>query len=216
MDTSPILQFVADWTMHYSPTWFQTHNEDYLCARECLEQLSRCLNDGIAQFDPDIMNLRPKDMIPDVLPNNPSLRIHIAPGGMRPIPVGYYLCIRSGNRSFLSGGLYSSIFTPAADMVRDCILSDPLAWNNLIKASDFQDQFILLGEKLKNFPAGYDPKHPLASYLQQNSWYVRYPIQDITLMVPDALEAVVLQMFKTMSPLVRFLNHAMRNFRLPD
>lgn len=216
MDTTPILQFVTDWTIHYSPAWFQIHPEDYLCARECLEQLSLSLNHGISQFDSSIINLRPKDMIPDVLPDNPSLRIHIAPSGMRPIPVGYYLCIRSGNRSFLSGGLYSSIFAPAADMVRDQILSDPLAWSHLVEETAFREQFILLGEKLKNLPSGYDPTHPLAHYLQQNNWYVRYPIQDATLMVPDALEAVALQIFKTMSPLVQFLNRAMRGFRLRD
>ena len=77
MDTAPLLQFVADWTAHYSPTWLQLHTDDYLHARTCLEQLSQTLNRGIRRFDPDIINLRPKDMIPDIRPDAPSLRIHI-------------------------------------------------------------------------------------------------------------------------------------------
>ena len=216
MDTAPLLHFVADWTAHYSPTWLQMHSNDYLHARACLEQLSQTLNHGIRRFDPDIINLRPKDMIPDIRPDAPSLRIHIAPGGMRPIPVGYYLCIRSGNRSFLSGGLYASIFGTAADMVRDRMLSDPMAWNRIVKGPAFREHFILLGQKLKNFPERYDPAYPLAPYFQQNNWYVRYPIQDATLMLPDALEAVALQMFEIMSPLIQYLNNALRKFPLPD
>lgn len=216
MDTSPILHFVSAWTAHYHPGWFQSHTVDYQCACTTLEQLASSLNQGIRSFDPTILNLRPKDMIPDVQPDDPSLRIYIAPEGMRPIPVGYYLCIRSSNRSFLSGGLYSSMFASAADLVRDQIISDPLAWDRLIQEPAFREQFLLLGRELNKFPDGYDPGHPHAKYLQQNNWYVRYPIQDATLLVPDALEAVALQMFSTMSPLVQFLNHAMRGFRLRD
>ncbi len=216
MDTAPILHFVSDWTAHYNPTWFQEHTAGYQRARDTLEQLAVSLNQGIREFDPGILRLRPKDMIPDIQPDKPSLRIHIAPKGMRPIPVGYYLCIRAGNRSFLSGGLYSNMFAAAADLVRNQIISDPLTWNQLVQARSFQDHFLLMGQELKHFPSGYDPGHIHAKYLQQNNWYVRYPIQDATLLLPDALEAVALQMFRAMSPLVQFLNQAMRTFHLPD
>ena len=214
MDTSYILRYVTEWTASNSESWFLSHAEELARAKEELGQLAVQLNLGIRTFDPNMILLRPKDMLRDILPTRPALQIHIAPEGMRPIPVGYFLCIRSGNRSFLSGGLHSSMFGAASDMVRQCIIKDPLAWSALLDAPAFRERFVVLGTPLRNFPAGYDPKHPHAKYLQQNNWYVRYPIQDATLTVPDALETVALEVFEAMCPFVQYLNRAMKNFRM--
>ena len=214
MDTSRILRYVTGWTTHNTPAWLQAHIDDYRQARADLEQLAICLNSAIREFDPSILILQPKHMIPDILPDRPSLRIHIAPEGMKPIPVGYYLCIRPGDRSFLSGGLYSSIFRAAADMIRNRILDDPLEWFSILNAPDFQSRFTLLGKPLSNFPAEFDPKHPYAKYLQQNNWYVRYSIRDELLLEPGAFESTAIEVFRAMSPFIQYLNRALNSFHL--
>lgn len=214
MDTSNILRFVTEWTANNSESWFTSHAEEFLQIKADLGRLAVQLNLGIRAFDPNIMLLRPKDMLRDIFPTHPTLQIHIAPEGMRPIPVGYFLCIRPGNRSFLSGGLYSSMFGTASDMVRRYIIKDPLAWSALLDEPSFRERFVVLGTPLRKFPAGYDPKHPHAKYLQQNNWYVRYPIQDATLMIPDMLESVALETFAAMCPFIKYLNRAMKGFRM--
>lgn len=148
MDTSNILRFVAEWTANNSESWFTSHAEEFLQIKEDLGRLAVQLNLGIRAFDPNIMLLRPKDMLRDIFPTHPTLQIHIAPEGMRPIPVGYFLCIRPGNRSFLSGGLYSSMFGTASDMVRRYIIKDPLAWSALLDEPSFRERFVVLGTPL--------------------------------------------------------------------
>ena len=214
MDTSRILRYVTNWTAHNTPEWFHTHTEDYQQAREDLEQLAIHLNLALRMFDPDILIFQPKHMIPEIIPDRPSLRIHIAPEGMQAIPVGYYLCIRPGNQTILSGGLHSSIFVTAADMVRKHILSDPLEWFSIINTPAFQEHFTLLGEQLPKFPDGFNSNHPYAKYLQQNNWYVRYPIQDDLLMEPGAFETTAIEVFRAMSPFIQYLNRALQDYRL--
>ena len=186
-------------------------------ASKCFEQLVCNLNLAIRQFDPNILILRPKDMIYELAADasrRPSFRAYIAPEGMRPIPTGYFLCIRSGNRSFLGGGLHSSMFGAAADLVRRSISRDPLEWIQIIENPAFRSRFAVLGDPVSKFPNGFDPSDSLSKYFQQNNWYVRYPIQDATLLVQDALESIAIETFEAMAPFIQYLNRATQTFHL--
>ena len=57
----------------------------------------------------------------DRSPLNPSFRAHISSKGKQPVPVGYYLMIKSGGQSFLRGGLSTNMFKDATTMIRDYI-----------------------------------------------------------------------------------------------
>lgn len=217
MNTSPILTYLAERTANNNAEWSKDHTTEFQAANECFTQLAIQLNLNIRKFDPSIPILRPRDMIyefEEASATLPSFRAYIAPEGMRSIPTGYFLCLRAGNRSLLSGGLHSCIFDTAANMVRDRILDDPWEWDHLLSAPAFQEHFVVLGDRLNHFPHGYDANHFMAHYFQQNNWYVKYPIQDATIMVPDALETVATEIFEAMSPFVQYLNRAMRAFRL--
>ncbi|HHV08977.1 MAG TPA: DUF2461 domain-containing protein [Clostridiales bacterium] len=96
---------------------------------------------------------------------NPAFRAHISSKGKLPIPVGYYIKIQPGNRSFLGGGLFADMFKDATDMIRDSIAMHGDEWSKIINEKSFSETFISVkGECLKNVPRGYDPLHPQAEY----------------------------------------------------
>lgn len=75
---------------------------------------------------------------------------------MLPIPVGYYIKIQPGNRSFLGGGLFAGIFKDATNMVRDSIAEHGANWKKIIDEESFSEIFSVKGECLKSVPRGYE------------------------------------------------------------
>ena len=163
-----------------SREWYHAHRADYQQASAQFEALVGALMDRIGTFDSAILGHEPKSLTfklvrdtrfsRDKSPYNPAFRAHIAPMGKLPIPVGYYLMIRPGSRSFLGGGLFADMFKDATRMVRDHIAAHGGEWEDILSAPSFR--FTVGGTALKNVPAGYDRDHPQAQYLRCKSWYL--------------------------------------------
>lgn len=70
------------------------------------------------------------------------------PSGKLPIPVGYFLAIAPGGRSFLGGGLFAAIFKDATTMIRDHIVAHGAEFEEILSAKEFKAHFALKGFKM--------------------------------------------------------------------
>jgi uncharacterized protein (TIGR02453 family) len=143
-------------------------------------------------------------------------RAHISSKGKFPIPVGYYVLLAPGGRSFLGGGLFSTMLKDATIMIRDYITDYGNEFEAIISAKAFAEHFSVKGEALKNVPKGYNPNHPQAEYLKNKSWYVEYYITDEQVADAASFIEYATQLFQCMKPFNDYLNAALKDFTMPS
>lgn len=221
-----ILRYLAGLEANNSREWYHAHRADHQQASAQFEALVGALMDRIGTFDSAILGHAPKSLTfklvrdtrfsRDKSPYNPAFRAHISAGGKLPVPVGYYLMLRPGDRSFLGGGLFADCFRDATRMVRDYIAAHGEAWEEVIRDPDFQRRFTVAGSALKKVPADYDKDHPQAEYLKNKSWYLEYPLRDEEVADPEAFLTKAAGLFQGMRPFNDYLNRALADFRMPE
>lgn len=219
-----MLDYLSQLELHNNREWFHGNQELYRQAKFAFQRLVGELVDGLGAVDESILPMDPASLTfklmrdtrfsKDKSPYHPAFRAHIGPKGKLPVPVGYYLMIRPGDRSFLGGGLFADMFPDATALVRDSIAAHGQAWEQIIQDPAFAELFTVRGTRLKNVPRSYNPKDPNGEYLKYKSWYVEYPVTDAQLLqegfVPGAVE-----IFSRMKPLNAFLNRALASFEMP-
>lgn len=151
----------------------------------------------------------------DKRPYNPSFRAHISPHGKSFIPLGYYLCIMPDEQSFIAGGLYGSGWKGATDRVRDYIAEHGIEFEKIVTDKEFSKHYIVMGEKLKSVPRGYNKNHPQAEYLKHKSWYVQSLISDKTVSDTKYFQTVVLEKCRILKPFKDYLNKALAGYQIP-
>ena len=225
MNMQLMLDYLAELEENNEKDWYHAHKEEYTKANAQFLELVEHLNLEISKFDNSVSLYEPKHLTfklmrdtrfsKDKSPYNPSFRAHIGPKGKLPIPVGYYLMIRPGGKSFLGGGLFADMFKDATNMIRDYLLSHGQEWEEIIGAPEFTRHFTVDGSKLKNVPRGYDADHPQAEYLKYKSWYLEYTLEDSKI-TQDAFLSSAIEIFRAMKPFNDFLNQALENFQMPQ
>lgn len=225
MNISAILQYLTDLSENNNREWYHAHKPEYKAANEEFEALVQDLIFRIGEFDPAILHNVPKSLTfklnrdtrfsHDKSPYNPAFRAHISSMGKLPVPVGYYLMIKPGDKSFLGGGLFADMFKDATTMVRDYISANGAQWEQIIHAPDFKNHFTVQGTSLKNVPAGYDKEHPQAEFLKYKSWYLEYPIKDAELADAGQFLDRAADLFRRMKPFNDYLNKALADFQMP-
>lgn len=225
MNISAILQYLTDLSENNNREWYHAHKPEYKAANEEFEALVQDLIFRIGEFDPAILHNVPKSLTfklnrdtrfsHDKSPYNPAFRAHISSMGKLPVPVGYYLMIKPGDKSFLGGGLFADMFKDATTMVRDYISANGAQWEQIIHAPDFKKHFTVQGTSLKNVPAGYDKEHPQAEFLKYKSWYLEYPIKDAELADAGQFLDHAADLFRLMKPFNDYLNKALADFQMP-
>lgn len=226
MNISAILQYLTDLSANNNREWYHAHKPEYKAANEEFEALVQDLIFRIGEFDPAILHNVPKSLTfklnrdtrfsHDKSPYNPAFRAHISSMGKLPVPVGYYLMIKPGDKSFLGGGLFADMFKDATTMVRDYISANGAQWEQIIHAPDFKKHFTVQGTSLKNVPAGYDKEHPQAEFLKYKSWYLEYPIRDEELADGESFLTKAADIFRRMKPFNDYLNKALAGFKMPE
>jgi uncharacterized protein (TIGR02453 family) len=221
---SNILIYLNQLEQNNNREWYHAHKPEFQKANEDFESLIRSLIFELGKTEPALLHHQPKELTfkivrdtrysHDKSPYNPTFRCHISPAGKLPIPVGYYLCVRPGNRSFLGGGLFADVFKDATNMIRSSIDSCPDEFKEIICSPDFP--FKVKGTSLKNVPKEFSPDHPMAQYSKYKSWYIEHPIDDSLLENTDQFIAEAVTTFLKMQPFHDFLNHALRNFKMPQ
>lgn len=224
MNTTAILSYLSDLELHNEREWYHTHKMQYQEANTEFVDLLQQLIWEIGKTDSSIINNDPHDLTfklvrdtrfsHDKSPYNPAFRAHISSKGKLPIPVGYYIKIQPGNRSFIGGGLFADMFKDATTMIRDYIVTRGTEWQSIINEKSFSEIFSVKGECLKSVPRGYDPMLPQAQYLKNKSWYLEYPVSD-DLLQKDSFINFAADIFIRMQPFNAFLNNALIGFEMP-
>ena len=225
MDTKWILKYLTDLSEHNNREWYHAHKAENKEANAQFEELIQTLILRIGEFDTSILHNQPKELTfklvrdtrfsHDKSPYNPSFRAHIASKGKLPVPVGYYLMIKPGGRSFLGGGLFADMFKDATAMIRDYITEHGEEFEEIIHAPEFQKYFRVQGTSLKNVPAGYDKEHPQAEYLKFKSWYLEYSVADEVIADAEQFVEEAAKLFRIMKPFNDYLNKALKWFQMP-
>lgn len=225
MDTQLILNYLTELSDNNDREWYHSHKTEYKEANAQFEALLQELIFEIGKTDPSILHNIPKDITfklvrdtrfsHDKSPYNPTFRAHISSMGKLPIPVGYYIMIMPGNRSFLGGGLFADMFKDATAMVRDYIAQHPDEWDTIIHDPAFEQYFTVQGTALKNVPKDYDKEHPQADFLKFKSWYLEYPILDKDLLNIETFLPKAVEIFTAMKPFNDYLNKALTGFKMP-
>lgn len=219
------LQFLSGLSQNNDRAWFHAHKAQYQEATAAFEALVGRLMDALRRVDGNIPQALPRELTfklmrdtrfsHDKSPYHPAFRAHIGPSGKLPIPVGYYIMVSPGGRSFLGGGLFADMFKDATARIRDAIAAQGDAWARIVSDPAFQAYFTTVrGTALKNVPRGYDPAHPQAEYFKYKSFYVEYPLADAQVL-DDGFVASAVQVFQAMQPFHAFLNQALEGFEMP-
>ena len=221
-----ILDYLADLEQNNNREWYHANKERFRQANVEFEHFIGELIAAIEEFDSSVIHNAPKDltfkMIRDIRyshdksPYNPKFRAHISSAGKLPVPVGYYIVLAPGNRSFLGGGLFASMFKDATEMIRDYISDYGREFNTIINDKAFVSHFSVKGEALKNVPKGYDADHPQAEYLKNKSWYLEYFVTDEQVVKTDDFIGFAAQLFQFMKPFNDYLNAALKDFTMPS
>ena len=225
MPIADTLQYLAELEMNNTREWYHAKKKEHEAARSAFRDLVQELMFRLAEFEPELMFHEPTDFIyrlvrdtryshsPD--PYHTAYRAHIASKGRRPIPVGFYLHIQPGDRSFLGAGLSYSWFKEATLMIRRRIAEREGEWEEIVNAPDFCSRFEIKGEKLKNVPRDFPPYHPQGEYLKHKSWYVQFSVKD-SVVRKNNFAAYAAEVFEALRPFNHFLNAALEGFEFPE
>ncbi len=225
MSMHTILEYLSELEQNNNRDWYHANKARYQAANLAFETLLDELIARLREMDGSIPPLKPREITfklvrdtrfsHDKSPYMPAFRAHIGPRGKLPVPVGYYLMIKPGGRSFLGGGLFADMFKDATVMVRDSIAARGDEWQRLVSAPAFTEFCTVEGTALKNVPRGYDADHPQAAYLKHKSWYIEVPISDEQLLGTGFVRFAV-DVFGRMQPVNAFLNRALEGFQMPS
>lgn len=224
MSIRTALEYLSALEQNNNRMWFHDNKEQYQIACKDFEELVSAVMAELCKADASILFVEPKELTfklqrdtrfsHDKSPYNPSFRAHIGSKGKLPIPVGYFLMIRPGNRSFLGGGLFADMFKDATTMVRGQIAQHGDEWEEIITAVDFAEHFTVQGSALKKVPQGYAPQHPQAEYLKNKSWYLEFPVAD-DIVEGEGFVRYATDVFMKMRPFNAYLNKALEGFQMP-
>ncbi|GCF93586.1 TIGR02453 family protein [Enterococcus florum] len=201
--------------------WFHAHKPERMAATQQFEKLVNELNIALADMDETIAVHDPKTLTyrfnrdlrfaKDKTPYMPAFRANIAPHGKAFIPVGYYLFIMPGNRSFLGGGLYADSIPEVTEAIRKQISRRPQEFMTILEEPDFKQDFEVLGTKLKRMPRGFEEfkDSTIAEYLKHKSWHLSYELSDSDLLEsPNVIEEAI-DVFQRIKPFNHFINRAL-------
>lgn len=214
------LSFLKQLKKNNNKPWFDENRDKYELARADFTKFVAELLQKIPSIDSTIKDLKPKDCMfrinrdirfsKNKTPYKINMSAAFHKGGKKSIYGGYYFHLQPGGNSFIGGGLWSPE-PESIKKVRQEIDYNFSEFQKIIKAPAFVKRFGGLereeGQVLVNVPKGYEKDNPAAEYLKLKSWVASQNISDETLAQPTLLKEV-LQSFKTLQPLLHFINRS--------
>jgi uncharacterized protein (TIGR02453 family) len=209
------IKFIQKLSRNNNKPWFDAHKEEYQTAKDDFESVVVPLMDKLCELEPAIRDQRAKDCIyrifrdvrfsKDKTPYKEHFGAYFSRGGRKYPGAGYYLHIEPRGKSFIGGGLWMPE-APLLKAVRQEIDYNFDEFKSIVDAKDFKKQFGKLnGETLKTLPKGYDAENPAIEYLKMKSFTAGHGLEDKEL-TSKSFTANVIKVFKTLKPLVDFLN----------
>jgi uncharacterized protein (TIGR02453 family) len=119
---------------------------------------------------------------------------------------GMYLHIEPGE-IYLGGGMYS-ISSDRLRSIRRAIVQNSEAFLQIVDIRSFRKMYgEIVGDKLTRVPQGFDRDHPMKEYLRMKQFYAGTSL-DVALCHSVKFVPIIHTHFKSVMPLVRFLNSA--------
>ncbi len=217
------INFLKQLAKNNNKPWFETNRKNWETAKADFQQFTQQLINGIAKFDVPIGQLeaskctfrinRDTRFSKNKAPYKTNMGASMSKGGKKIMAGGYYFHLEPGNKSFVAGGIYMPEPENLAKLRQEVDYNWP-AFKKLITAKPFKTLFGDLSREgemsLSRPPKGYDAGNPAIEYLKLKSFIVTLNITDAELSSGQLLKTVT-GAFKTMYPLIQFINTALEH-----
>ena len=214
---SSTIQFLKALKKNNNKEWFDKNRKIYEQAKaDYLNFVTIMLNE-IQGFDTSLMELQPKQCIfrlnRDVRfsknkdPYKTNFGASFSKGAKKIQTAGYYFHLEPGE-NFVGGGLWMPM-APDLNKVRQEIDYCFKEFSSILKKPNFKTTYGDMDNSMKLVrpPKGFEIDNPALEYLKLKSFVVTRSIKDTELTDKQLVKNVVKD-FKTIAPLVHFLNRA--------
>ena len=209
------LQFLKGLHKNNNREWFLANKVKYEAAKNNFLTLVETTLTEIQKFDNNLDELTPKQCVfrinRDVRfsknkePYKNNFGASFSKGAKKINAAGYYFHLEPGN-SFIGGGLW---MPEAADLqkLRQEIDYCYKEFSSIINNKKFANTFGTLSDeaKLSRPPKGYEIDNPAIEFLKLKSFTAIIPLKDTEILDKGIVKKTT-EIFKTLSPLVHFLN----------
>ncbi|MCX6032148.1 MAG: DUF2461 domain-containing protein [Chloroflexi bacterium] len=180
MDFPALIAFLAELARHNNKPWFEEHRPTYERLRgEWLAFVGQVIV-GIAQFDPSVGSVSPKDALfrinrdvrfaKDKRPYKTTFSAAICPQGRTSGLPAYYFHITEAGVLLVAGGVYMPE-PMILGQIRQQIAEHPERLAAVLAEPAFAATFgTLEGERLKRPPQGYDETTPGIAFIKLKSF----------------------------------------------
>lgn len=214
---SSTIQFLKALKKNNNKEWFDKNRKIYEQAKADYLNFVTILLNEIQGFDTSLMELQPKQCIfrlnRDVRfsknkdPYKTNFGASFSKGAKKVQSAGYYFHLEPGE-NFVGGGLWMPM-APDLNKVRQEIDYCYKEFSSILKKPAFKSTYGDMDNSMKLVrpPKGFDIDNPALEYLKLKSFVVTRSIKDTELTDKQLVKNVVKD-FKTIAPLVHFLNRA--------
>jgi len=220
MISSPTLAFLKALKKNNNKAWFDEHRENYNAAKYNFEEFVVLLLQKMIEFDEDMKELIPKNCTfrinrdvrfsKNKTPYKINLSASFNRGGKKSMYGGYYFHLQPGNNNFVGGGLWRPEPADLKKLRQEIDYCFP-EFKKIIGAPAFKKHYGGLekdeNQMLLNIPKGYDKENPAADYLRMKNFIATKNLSDDDVLSPKLVNEVI-QSFKALMPLVKFINRA--------
>jgi uncharacterized protein (TIGR02453 family) len=214
---SSTIQFLKALKKNNNKEWFDKNRKIYEQAKADYLNFVTILLNEIQGFDTSLMELQPKQCIfrlnRDVRfsknkdPYKTNFGASFSKGAKKIQTAGYYFHLEPGE-NFVGGGLWMPM-APDLNKVRQEIDYCFKEFSSILKKPNFKTTYGDMDNSMKLVrpPKGFEIDNPALEYLKLKSFVVTRSIKDTELTDKQLVKNVVKD-FKTIAPLVHFLNRA--------
>lgn len=212
-----VIPFLSALANNNNKVWFDANKQWYQQARSQMIQIATGMIEGLAAIDPAIGSPDPKKCLfrqnrdirfsTNKNPYKTNMGAYFAPGGKNLPFAGYYIHIEPG-ASFFGGGLYHPE-KEQLQKVRKEIYFNAEEFSKILNEPLFAKTFgSMMDEKLKRPPQGFPADFRHIELLKYTSFAVgcSFASEDHS---PAEIIRQGIQVFTIMTPLVKYLNHAL-------
>jgi uncharacterized protein (TIGR02453 family) len=219
MNLESNIQFLSSLSQYNEKVWMDANKKWYEKEKQTFLGFVQTVINQLAEEEPALLGLNAKDCMfrinrdirfsKDKSPYKTNFGAHISPEGKKSHKAGFYIHISPSNNSFIGGGIW---MPEPKDLkkIRQEIDYNWEEFSNIISSPDFIDLFGDLSqeEKLSRPPKEYNRDNPAIEYLKLKSFTAARNITDKEIAHSD-MAALSIQIYKTIQPLLRFLDRAL-------
>lgn len=220
MLSTSTLAFLKALKKNNNKPWFDQNREKYNSAKYNFEEFVSLLLQRMILFDEDMKELTAKNCTfrinrdvrfsKNKTPYKINLSAYFSRGGKKSIYAGYYFHLQPGGNSFAGGGLWMPEPANLKKLRQEIDYCLP-EFKKTLAAPAFKKHYGELEkdekQMLVNVPKGYDKENPAADFLRMKSFVATKNLPDSEVLSPDLIKEVI-QSFKALMPLVKFINRA--------